>query len=68
MFGLLERLADSQGPWLASWGDHPLMVDCMLLSTVHFALNVYGVDLCRSHPRLAIAVESFETREIAALD
>ena len=68
MFGFLERLADSQGHWLASSRDHPLMVDSVLISTVQFALNVYCVKLCRAHRRLATVVKSFEARESAALD
>lgn len=61
--GLLESLADSEGPFLV--GELPMIVDCILMATVQFAKAVYGVDLTAKHSRVKRVVEAFEGRGTA---
>lgn len=67
MFDLLESMASADGPWLASSGAQPLIVDCVFMATVQFALHVYGVDLCEGRPRLGQVYSRFAGRQSAQM-
>lgn len=57
---LLEKLADSEGPFLV--GKSPTLVDCVLMATVQFAWGVYRVDLAAKHQRVRVAIDAFAMR------
>ncbi|KAK5173243.1 uncharacterized protein LTR77_001924 [Saxophila tyrrhenica] len=68
MLSSLEKMADAKGPWLASSGDHPMLVDCIAMSTMQFAEAVYKVDLTEDHPRLKKLFDAFSARESAKME
>ncbi|KAK9782329.1 hypothetical protein SCARD494_13637 [Seiridium cardinale] len=64
----IEDLADPDGPYLANKEDHPGLADVVLLATVQFAREIYGIDLSKDHKRIARMVGAFEKRESAKWD
>ena len=68
LFSQLERLADPIGPFLASAGHQPTIVDCIAMATLQFATEVYEVDVAAPHPRLRTMYEAFVVRPSAAWD
>jgi glutathione S-transferase len=64
----IDGLADPEGPFLAGKGNQPGLTDVVMLATVHFAREAYGVDLVGDHPRINIMVQESEKRDIARWD
>lgn len=64
----LERMADLKGPFLSDESGQPMLVDCVMLSTLQFAHSVYDVDLTDRHPRLKIFLEAFQKRKSSELE
>ncbi|KAK3680787.1 hypothetical protein LTR37_021067 [Vermiconidia calcicola] len=68
LLSLLEKIADPNGPWLASAGEGPTIVDCVAMSTIQFAREVYIVDLTEGHPRLRAFFDAFRARDSAGME
>ena len=70
LLNVVEKYANSKGPWLAGSGDRPTIADCVAMSTMQFAEALYGYDLTDGHPRLKEVYETFakrRTTEMAAV-
>lgn len=63
----LEGMADHKGPFLSDESGQPMLVDCVMLSTLQFAQSVYDVDLTKRHPRLKTFLEAFQKRKSSRL-
>ncbi|KAK6087994.1 hypothetical protein SCUP234_01060 [Seiridium cupressi] len=64
----IEDFADPDGPYLGNKEDHPGLAGVVLLATVQFAREIYGIDLSKDHKRIATMVGTFEKRESAKWD